>query len=84
MMSNKEVETQIRKKYEAISPYLNEQNRRIWGAIEAKSYGHGGISLVYRATGITYKTIKKGLQDFEKGYFSTSAQESWWRSKKIN
>ena len=69
-MSNKEVETQIRKKYEAISPYLDEQSRRIWGAIEAKSYGRGGISLVYRATGITYKTIKKGLQELEKGYTS--------------
>jgi len=57
MISNKEVEKQIRKKYEAISPYLNEQSNLV---CNTKSYGHGGISLVYRATGITDKTIKKG------------------------
>lgn len=68
MSSKKKVEKEIKKKYEAISPYLNEKSRRIWAAVEVKSYGRGGISLVYRATGITYKTIKRGLEELEQGY----------------
>lgn len=55
----------IREKYKALSKYLNEKSRRIWAATEAKSYGRGGISLVSRATGLRYKTIKRGFIELE-------------------
>ena len=48
-----EVVEQIRTKYEAFAPYLNEQTRRVWAAIEAQSLGYGGISAVSEATGLS-------------------------------
>lgn len=56
-------ETNIKGKFEHLSTCLNEQSRRIWAATEAKSYGWGGISAVFRATGIDHKTIRKGLKE---------------------
>jgi hypothetical protein len=59
-MIGAEVVEQIRIKYEAFNPYLNEQTRRIWAAIEAGSLGHGGISAVSEATGLSRNTIASG------------------------
>jgi hypothetical protein len=56
---------QIRQKYEAFSPYLNEKTRRIWAAIESEAIGYGGISEVSVATGISRTTIYAGLQDIQ-------------------
>ena len=51
---------QLQFKYDGIAPYLNERSRRIWVAIEAKSHGWGGVTIVRKATGMDYKTISKG------------------------
>lgn len=53
----------LQAKYQAMSPYLNERARRIWTGIEAKTIGRGGITLVYKATGIDHKTIRKGIKE---------------------
>jgi len=53
----------IRQKYSNLVHCLNEKSRRIWAATEAKSIGRGGISIVHKATGIDYKTIRKGIAD---------------------
>ena len=42
---------------------LHEQARRLWAATEAKSLGHGGISMVARATGLSRTTIHQGIQN---------------------
>jgi hypothetical protein len=42
---------------------LNERDRRVAMAIEAKSWGRGGISAVQRATGASRSTIRRGLDD---------------------
>lgn len=55
----------IKEKHEKLSLYLNEKSRRIWAATEAKSYGRGGITAVVKATGIDYKTIRKGLIELD-------------------
>jgi hypothetical protein len=44
-------------------PRLNERDRRLAMAIEAKSWGRGGISAVQRATGASRSTIRRGLDD---------------------
>jgi transposase len=44
-------------------PRLNERDRRVAMAIEAKSWGRGGISAVQRATGASRSTIRRGLDD---------------------
>jgi hypothetical protein len=55
-MMGAEVVEQIRVKYELFIPYLNEQTRRVWAAIEARSLGYGGIS----AYSVDRKLIQKG------------------------
>jgi hypothetical protein len=55
----------LKKKYKEISPWLNEKSRRIFAAIEAKSHGTGGITFVRKATGISDKTIRRGLLELK-------------------
>lgn len=57
------LEEAIRSSYQSLTLHLNEYSSRIWAATEAKRYGRGGISAVHRATGIDYKTIRKGLKE---------------------
>lgn len=57
----------IREKYAALAAHLTERGRRIWAATEARSYGRGGIAAVYRATGITDKTIRRGVRELRGG-----------------
>ncbi len=51
----------IGEKYKNISEYLDESGRRIWVASEASNIGWGGITIVSKSTGISHKTIRKGL-----------------------
>jgi hypothetical protein len=46
-----------------ILPTLNEHQRRIYLATEAKTIGPGGISLVSRLSGITCPTITAGIKE---------------------
>jgi len=55
----------IRQKFNAIADVLHERGRRIWAAAEARQIGWGGESLVEQATGITRKTIRRGLREIE-------------------
>jgi hypothetical protein len=41
--------------------------RRLTAASEAKALGHGGVSLVSRACGLSRKAIHKGIQEIETG-----------------
>jgi transposase len=55
----------LRATYADISPFLNERSRRIWAASAAKNLGRGGITLVQKVTGISSKTIRKGILELE-------------------
>lgn len=46
---------------------LTERSRRVWAASEAVAYGHGGIGLVERATGISRSTISRGIRELDAG-----------------
>src|SRR5215471_19683860 len=46
-------------------PRLNERDRRLALAAEAKSWGRGGISAVYQATGASRSTIRRGIAELE-------------------
>lgn len=46
-------------------PRLNERDRRLAVASEARSWGYGGIAAVHRATGMSKTTIHRGLHDLE-------------------
>jgi hypothetical protein len=54
-------EDHIRAKWEALSPLLNERQRRVWAGAEAREIGHGGVAAVCRATGLAPNTVKSGL-----------------------
>jgi len=42
---------------------MDERVRRQWAATEAQAYGWGGVSAVSSATGMSRKTIRKGLAE---------------------
>ena len=50
-------------KLAAILPDLNETQRRLLLATEARSLGRGGISRVARASGVSRPTIQKGMDE---------------------
>jgi hypothetical protein len=54
---------QIRTRYRALAPVLDERIRRQWAATEAQTYGWGGMSAVSEATGMSRNTIRKGLAE---------------------
>lgn len=46
-------------------PALDERQRRLALATEARSWGYGGISVVHRATGISMPTIRRGIRELD-------------------
>ncbi len=50
-------------KLSALLPYLNERQRRLFLAVEARSLGHGGVARVARAAGVSRPTIRQGLRE---------------------
>lgn len=54
---------QIGQRYQLLEQFLNERDRRLLAATEAQVLGHGGISLVSQATGLSRKAIRKGVQE---------------------
>ncbi len=62
-MRNKSTEAAVRQRFADVERTLNERQRRIWAAAEAKELGYGGISAVTRATGISRRAIHVGLRE---------------------
>jgi Rhodopirellula transposase DDE domain len=59
--------TAITARFEALAPLLDEKERRLLAASEARTAGRGGIAAVSRATGIARSTIGRGLADLRAG-----------------
>ena len=57
----------IQARFDALGPFLNERDRRLFAASEACAAGHGGITAVSRTTGIARSTIGRGLADLRSG-----------------
>jgi len=51
----------------SVWPLLDERTRRLMAANEARALGHGGISKVSRACGLSRKAIAKGIREIESG-----------------
>jgi len=71
-MIDSEIITTLQKKYEFLSPMMDERLRRRWAATEANTLGWGGISAVAQATGLSRTTIHTALRELE----STSKKKS--------
>ena len=54
-------EAVIARRFADVGPELNERQRRLWAASEARALGYGGIAAVGRATGIAASTISRGI-----------------------
>lgn len=64
-MRNTSAIRQIKLRYRSLAPLMDERMRRQWAAIEAQTYGWGGLSAVSEATGISRTTIWKALDEIE-------------------
>jgi hypothetical protein len=60
-------ESRIAELYAGLGPELNERQRRLWAASEARSHGRGGIAAVVRATGISKNTVVRGIAELRSG-----------------
>jgi hypothetical protein len=55
----------IKQRFAALEPFLDERLRRLYAAAEAKALGHGGVSIVARATGVSRRAIGIGLKELD-------------------
>lgn len=55
----------LRAKLEAVSPHLNERQRRLLYGAEARQLGHGGIAAVAEAAGVSTGCVSRGLAELE-------------------
>jgi hypothetical protein len=59
--------SQLQQKFAPLWGLLDERTRRLMAASEARALGHGGVSLVSRACGLSRKAITKGQWEIEEG-----------------
>ncbi|MBX3416128.1 MAG: ISAzo13 family transposase [Pirellulaceae bacterium] len=74
MQDAKIIET-IRNKYIVILADLDERASRRWAAAEAIALGHGGITAVSKATGISDRTIRNGIRELNSTEHLTSDRQ---------
>lgn len=55
----------ISKRFKILEPILNERLRRHVAAAEAMAIGHGGITLVSEATGVSRRAITEGCKEIK-------------------
>lgn len=58
-------EDSLARKFASLWPHLNERQRRLMAAAEAREFGRGGIAAVARAAGVSRPTIERGLRELE-------------------
>ncbi len=54
---------QIRQRYEALAPYLNEKQRRLLAGSEALNYGAGGEERIAQLLGLAKATVGRGMRE---------------------
>lgn len=60
LMLHEDIVEKVRRKFERLSPVLDERGRRVWAAVEAEALGYGGQSIVAKATGLSRTTLHRG------------------------
>ncbi|MFD3788722.1 ISAzo13 family transposase [Streptomyces cyaneofuscatus] len=60
-------------RFEVLLPHLDERQRRLLLATEARLLGHGGVRAVARAAGVSETTVRKGVFELEAGETTASA-----------
>ena len=67
MSGDEEAVQVLAAKFAVIFPHLDERQRRLLMAAEARALGHGGIRLVARAAGVREATVSLGVDELEAG-----------------
>src|SRR6266487_3125499 len=67
MGGNEEAVQVLAAKFAVIFPHLDERQRRLLMAAEARALGHGGIRLVARAAGVREATVSLGVDELDSG-----------------
>jgi transposase len=62
-----EILRQVTTRFEVLAPHLNERQRRLVLAEEARLLGHGGVRAVARAAGVSETTVRAGVFELESG-----------------
>ena len=65
---------EVRNKYQALRPVMDEKVRRRWAACEAMAIGWGGITAVAAAPGLSRPTLRAGIAEVQGG--APRAEES--------
>ena len=73
----------IRLKLSGVLPFMNEKQRWILAAAEARAYGYGGIQLISDITDLCWQTIYKGIKNLEKGDASARIRHQGGGRKKL-
>src|SRR5208283_1754779 len=58
-----DAESAIRARFLSLEWALDERLRRLLAASEAKAIGHGGVTAVWKATGVARGSIQQGLKE---------------------
>ncbi|MDQ0808418.1 hypothetical protein QFZ63_000132 [Streptomyces sp. B3I7] len=62
-----EIRTQLAVKFTMLFRHLDERQRRLLMAAEARVLGHGGVRAVARAASVSETTVRKGVFELETG-----------------
>src|SRR5690348_11149457 len=62
-----EAREQLSLRFEVLMPHLNERQRRLLLATEARLLGHGGVRAVARVAGVSETTVRAGVFELEEG-----------------
>ena len=67
MRISESISDQLALKFVVLFPHLDERQRRLLMAAEARLLGHGGIRAVARAAGVSETTVRTGVDELESG-----------------
>lgn len=67
MVLDRVAEAKIAERWRLFGPECDERRRRLWAASEAKTHGPGGVALLAAVTELAEETIRRGLDELERG-----------------
>ena len=67
MAISSDVRDQLALRFEVLLPHLNERQRRLLLAAEARLLGHGGVRAVAQVAGMSETTVRRGVFELEEG-----------------
>ena len=78
--SIRQIGNSLKEEYNVLQGELSEKGRRKWAGFPAQRLGHGGKTLVHRATGLDYNILYKPIERPLKEEIRALAMPSFLRS----